>query len=130
MLRHIRKLPPAHILVYQGGKISICRYWSLSFREKLDLPEAEFMVSLRENLAQAIDSHLVSDVPVGAFLSGGLDSSMIVAIMARDLGASFRTFAIGVEEQDFNELPYARMVADRYHTGHVEECVESGRCPR
>jgi asparagine synthase (glutamine-hydrolysing) len=125
MLRHIRKLPPAHILVYQGGKISICRYWSLSFREKLDLPEAEFMVSLHENLAQAIDSHLVSDVPVGAFLSGGLDSSMIVAIMARDLGASFKTFAIGVEEQDFNELPYARMVADRYHTGHVEECVES-----
>jgi asparagine synthase (glutamine-hydrolysing) len=72
-----------------------------------------------------VASHLVSDVPVGAFLSGGMDSSMIVAIMARDLGASFKTFAIGVEEQDFNELPYARLVADRYHTSHVEERVEA-----
>jgi asparagine synthase (glutamine-hydrolysing) len=67
----------------------------------------------------------VSDVPVGAFLSGGMDSSMIVGIMARDLGASFETFAIGVEAQDYNELPYARMVADRYQTCHTESCVEA-----
>ena len=125
MLRHIKKLPPAHTLVYQAGQITISRYWNLSFREKLDLSEPEFLNSLREKLAQTIESHLVSDVPVGAFLSGGMDSSMIVAIMARDLGASFKTFAIGVEEQDFNELPYAKMVAERYRTCHVEGCVEA-----
>jgi len=125
MLCHIKKLPPAHILVYQAGKITLSRYWDLSFREKLNLPEAELMAILREKLTQTVDSHLVSDVPVGAFLSGGMDSSMIVAIMAKDLGLSFKTFAVGVKEQDFNELPYARMVADRYYTSHIEGCVES-----
>jgi asparagine synthase (glutamine-hydrolysing) len=125
MLRHVKKLPPAHTLVYEAGQITISRYWNLSFREKLDLSETEFMTSLREKLVQTVESHLVSDVPVGAFLSGGMDSSMIVAIVARDLGASFKTFAIGVEEQDFNELPYAKMVADRYRTCHVEGCVEA-----
>jgi len=125
MLRNIRKLPPAHILVYQAGNITVSRYWDLSFREKVDLSEAEMMLELREKLAQTVNSHLVSDVPLGAFLSGGMDSSMIVAIMARDLRKSFETFAIGVEEQDFNELPYARMVADRYQTCHVEDRVEA-----
>jgi asparagine synthase (glutamine-hydrolysing) len=125
MLRHIRKLPPAHILVCQAGEITISRYWALSFRQKLNLPEPELLERLREKLTQTVASHLISDVPVGAFLSGGMDSSMIVAIMAGDFGSSFKTFAVGVEEQDFNELPYARLVADRYHTGHVEECVEA-----
>jgi asparagine synthase (glutamine-hydrolysing) len=125
MLRNIKKLPPAHILVYQAGKVTISRYWNLSFRKKLDLSEAELTDRLHEKLAQTIESHLVSDVPVGAFLSGGMDSSMVVAIMARDLGASAKTFAIGVEEQDFNELPYARMIADQYDTCHVEQCVEA-----
>jgi asparagine synthase (glutamine-hydrolysing) len=125
MLRHVNKLPAAHILVYQAGRITISRYWDLSFRQKLDLPETELLERLREKLTQTVASHLVSDVPVGAFLSGGMDSSMIVAIMARDLGASFQTFAVGVEEQDFNELPYARLVAERYHTSHVEQRVEA-----
>jgi asparagine synthase (glutamine-hydrolysing) len=125
MLRHIRKLPPAHILVYQAGEIRVSRYWDLSFREKLDLSETELLETLGERLIRAVDSHMVADVPIGAFLSGGMDSSMIVAIMARDLRASFETFAIGVEEQDFNELPYAKMVADRYNTCHFEERVEA-----
>jgi asparagine synthase (glutamine-hydrolysing) len=125
MLRQVKKLPPAHVLVYQRGKISIRRYWDLSFREKLDLPEAELLAGLREKLTQAVDSHLVSDVPVGAFLSGGMDSSVIVALMAGSLTAPFNTFSIGVKEQDFNELPYARLVAGRYDTCHVERYVES-----
>jgi len=125
MFRHIKKLPPGHILVYQGGKIAISRYWQLSFREKLAQPEAALIADLRDKLRQTIQAHLISDVPVGAFLSGGLDSSMIVAIMANDLKASFQTFAVGVKEQDFNELPYAKMVAERYDTCHIERYVEA-----
>lgn len=125
MLRGIKKLPPAHTLVFQGGEITVTRYWDLYFRRKLDLSETELLDRLHEMLTQTIKSHLVSDVPLGAFLSGGLDSSMIVAIMAGDLGASFQTFAVGVDEQDFDELPYAAMVAQRYHTSHIEENVEA-----
>jgi asparagine synthase (glutamine-hydrolysing) len=125
MLRHIHKLPPAHLLIYQHGRLEVRRYWDLSFRSKLDLDEAEYVSRLRDKLTSAIASHLISDVPVGAFLSGGMDSSMIVAIMARDLKRKFQTFAVGVQEQDFNELPYARLVADQYGTQHVESLVES-----
>lgn len=125
MVKNVRKLPAGHLLVLQDGDLRITRYWQLSFRKKLDLSEAEFLGGLRNRLVETIAAHMISDVPVGAFLSGGLDSSMIVAIMAKDLGASFRTFVIGVEEQDFDETPYARMVADRYHTHHVEGRVQA-----
>jgi asparagine synthase (glutamine-hydrolysing) len=125
MLRDIRKLPPAHMLVYQDGSITLSRYWDLSFQHKLELNEPDILEGLQEKLTQTVDSHLVSDVPIGAYLSGGLDSSMIVAVMARDLGQSFRTFSVGVEEDDFNELPYARQVAAQYRTDHVEKCVHA-----
>jgi asparagine synthase (glutamine-hydrolysing) len=125
LLRSIKKLPPAHILIWQDNQIHLTRYWHLSFRNKLKLSESEFIDGLEEKLHHTIESHLISDVPVGAFLSGGMDSSMIVAIMAKSVGDSFQTFAIGVKEQSFNELPYARMVADRYHTKHIEHIVES-----
>jgi asparagine synthase (glutamine-hydrolysing) len=125
MLRHIHKLPPAHVLVYQNGVSIISRYWDFSFVDKLDLSEAEFLDGLRQKLRQTIESHMVGDVPVGAFLSGGMDSSMVVAMMAGDLKQSFKTFSIGVQAQDFNELPYARLVAEQYGTEHIEQCVES-----
>ncbi len=125
MLRGVKKLPPAHVLVYEAGKITISRYWDLSLSEKLDMSESELMDRLDEALTGTVASHVTSDVPVGAFLSGGLDSSMIVATMAGHLGASFKTFAIGVEEQDFSELPYARLVADRYRTDHFEAQAEA-----
>ena len=124
MIRHIKKLSPAHILVFQNGDVTISRYWDLSFQETLDLPEPALVEGLRDKLSEVIEAHLISDVPVGAFLSGGMDSSMIVAFMAQKLDSSFNTFAVGVEEQDFSELPYARMVADRYNTDHVEVCVQ------
>jgi asparagine synthase (glutamine-hydrolysing) len=125
MLRHIKKVPPAHILVHQHGKVVIRRYWDLSFRHKLDVSESDLLLGLGDKLTQAVDSHLVSDVPVGAFLSGGMDSSIIVAIMAGSAATPFSTFSVGVQEQDFNELPYARLVAERYGTCHVERCVDS-----
>lgn len=125
MLKHIQKLPPAHTLVWQAGEMRLARYWDISFQEKLALDERAYVDGLRQKLGEAISSHLISDVPVGAFLSGGLDSSIIVAMMAQDLGVATSTFAIGVEEQDFNELPYARQVAEWHHTNHQEACVAS-----
>jgi asparagine synthase (glutamine-hydrolysing) len=125
MVRNINKLPPGHLLVYQSGKVRITRYWNLNFNNKLELSEEELLKQLHEQLIETIDSHLVSDVPVGAYLSGGLDSSTIAAIMAKDLDVKFKTFAVGVKEQDFNELPYARQVADHLGTQHIEQCVEA-----
>ena len=73
IFKHIRKLPPAHTLVFQNGQITLRRYWQLSFREKLTLSEAEILEALHEQLKRTVDSHLLSDVPVGAFFSGGLE---------------------------------------------------------
>ncbi len=129
MLRHIEKLPPAHVLVLQNGAVRLSRYWTFSFADKLALSETEFLDELRYRLHETIRSHLVSDVPVGALLSGGMDSSMVVALMARELGPRFKTFSIGVEANDFNELPYARLVAEHYGTTQLEECVESNLLP-
>ncbi len=123
IFKHVQKLPPAHTLMYQNGHITLRRYWQLSFREKLTLSESEILEALREQLTRTVESHLLSDVPVGAFLSGGLDSSLIVAVLARDLGLRPRTFSIGVDESDFDETPYARMVAEHYKTDHIEERV-------
>ena len=125
MFRNIQKLPPAHILVFQRGQIRLRAYWHLSFREKLTISEPEILEELCERLKCTVESHLISDVPVGAFLSGGLDSSLIVAIMARDLSRKPETFSIGVEESDFDERPFARMVADEYGTQHLEERVSA-----
>ena len=123
IFKGIKKLPPAHTLTFQNGEIKLRRYWQLSFREKLTLSEDEILEALQEQLIRTVDSHLLSDVPVGAFLSGGLDSSMVVAVLARDLGLKPQTYAIGVEESDFDETPYARMVSDHYQTDHIEERV-------
>ena len=133
MFRSIHKLPPGHYLIFREGRITIRRYWDLSFRDKLGGKDEEYVERLRAKMTETVQSHLVSDVPVGAFLSGGMDSSIIVALMAGLLPGRFKTFAIGVKEQDFNELPYARMVADRFRTEHIEEVVEAdliGLLPR
>lgn len=125
MFKGIAKLPAAHILVYQAGQVRIQRYWHLSFAHKLRLSEAEYLARLEAKLTEAVESHLISDVPLGAFLSGGMDSSMVVALMSRTGAAGTNTFAVGVTEQTFNELPYARQVAEYCGTHHVETCVDA-----
>ncbi|MCC7146389.1 MAG: asparagine synthase (glutamine-hydrolyzing) [Phycisphaeraceae bacterium] len=125
MIRGIQKLPPAHYLTFAEGKIHIHRYWNMSFQDKLHLDEDSLLKVLDDRLSQTVHAHLISDVPVGAFLSGGMDSSMMVALMARHQTDRFNTFSVGVKEQDFNELPYARVVAERYGTQHIEEIVKS-----
>ncbi len=125
MFRDIRKLPAGHTLVFQDGRVQLDRYWDLHFTDKLALSEDDLLEGLDRELSRAVRTHLISDVPVGAFLSGGMDTSTVVALMARCQNAPFQTFAIGVKEQDFNELPYARLVADHFHTNHVEQVVSA-----
>ncbi|NNE47506.1 MAG: asparagine synthase (glutamine-hydrolyzing), partial [Rhodothermales bacterium] len=133
MLSGIQKLPPAHLLVFQENRVTVKQYWELSFVGKTNVSDGDWVDMLRDKLERSVESHLVSDVPVGAFLSGGLDSSMVVAMMANHYDNRIATFAVGVEEADFDELPYARSVADRYNTRHTEQCVHSdliGLLPR
>jgi asparagine synthase (glutamine-hydrolysing) len=133
MLRGVQKLPPAHTLVWQDGEVTISRYWSLSFAEKLEIGERDAEALLREKLLETLTTHLSGDVEIGAFLSGGLDSGMIVAMLARDHGYRCRSFSIGVEDSSFNELPHARLVARELGLEHVEQVVGSdllGLVPR
>ncbi len=123
MFQDIHKLPAGHILTFQNNTVNIRRYWDLKFTDKLALNEEQLLDGLEDKLSQTIESHLISDVPIGAFLSGGMDTSTVVAFMGQLMPQQFKTFAIGVQEQDFNELPYARMVAEQYKTEHIEEMV-------
>lgn len=116
MFERVRKLPPAHTLVYQNGALRTSKYWQLSFSRKRREPDEELIESARTALRQAVSSHVVADVPVGAFLSGGLDSGLIVAMMADSLQGRFPTFTVGVDDPAFNELPKARQVARRFGT--------------
>ncbi len=125
MFADIQKLPAGSTLVVKNGNISITRYWDLNFTDKLQHTEDQFLEGLEHELGRAVSSHLISDVPVGAFLSGGMDTSTVVALMAESHPDPFQTFAVGVKEQDFNELPFAKIVADAFHTNHVEEVVSA-----
>lgn len=122
----IRKLPPASYLLcsLDGGDPEVRTYWDLRMVEETRGSEADWVQELDHLLHEAVRLHTVSDVPVGAFLSGGLDSSTVVACMARNATAPVKTFSIGFDEQDFDELAYARLVAARYGTEHFEMVVK------
>jgi asparagine synthase (glutamine-hydrolysing) len=112
------KLPPAHRLVVKSGHVDVRRYWRLRYEPKLQCGVKEAEERLFQKLDEAVRLRLIADVPLGAFLSGGLDSATIVALMARASSARVKTFSIGFEEEAFNELPAARTVADRFETEH------------
>lgn len=119
----VQKLPPAHYLVLEGGKTSITRYWRLAFQPKWEGSEAELSARLLVHLDEAVRVRLVSDVPFGAFLSGGLDSSIVAALMTRHMTSPVKTFTIGFQEDAFNELPDARLVAHHIGAEHHELIV-------
>lgn len=121
--RAVRKLPPAHCLVWENGEIRRQRYWHLDFTCKRTESADELAEELRERLEKTVRLHLISDVPLGAFLSGGMDSSSIVALMAQASDRPVKTFSIGFDDERFNELPYARLIARRYGTEHHEFVV-------
>ena len=118
----VRKLPPAHVLAWRDGRTTVQRYWAPPRPGTLRISEQEAILEVRRLLDQAVSQRLVADVPIGAFLSGGVDSSGVVATMAR-LTATVRTFSIGFEEAGYSELPHARRIAERYGTEHHEFIV-------
>lgn len=124
ILQGVYKLPPAHTLVFDSeqNSLDISCYWQPEYEPKLHLSMREAEEELLEELRRAVRQRLISDVPLGALLSGGIDSSLIVALMAES-GPQVKTFTIGFEESRFDERPYARMVAQRYETDHQELVV-------
>ena len=123
MFEGIFKLPPAHTLSYREGIISVRKYWDVHFNIGKVQPEEFYIERLLEILSESVKIRLISEVPLGAFLSGGTDSSTIVALMAEHMSEPVKTFSIGFKNLKYNELPYARMVAERYGTDHHEEIV-------
>jgi asparagine synthase (glutamine-hydrolysing) len=120
----VKKLPPGHILSWDRGRGSeVVRYWSPVRSETLNVGEQEAVEEVRRLLADAVRSHLEADVPLGAFLSGGLDSSSVVALMGRSMDRPVRTFSIGFEEPEFNEAPDAAAAARALRTEHRELIV-------
>jgi asparagine synthase (glutamine-hydrolysing) len=117
----IRKLEPARIVTATAERgVRIERYWDVDFQPDERSSEDEHVERLRELLAEAVNLHLIGDVPIGAFLSGGIDSSAVVAMMAQFTSGRVKTFSIGFVEADYSELDHARCVAERFGTEHHE----------
>lgn len=125
VFKKIKKLPPGHLLEFQGGEIKIRQYWDLpAYGTNEPASEQAALEELDQRLGEATRIRLISDVPLGALLSGGVDSSIVVALMARASSAPVKTFSIGFKAEQFNELPYARLVAERFGTDHHELIVD------
>jgi asparagine synthase (glutamine-hydrolysing) len=123
--RAISKLPPATRMIYRDGVTHQERYWQLRYSPKrLVTDPRELHEEIRATFEAAVRRRMVSDVPLGAFLSGGVDSSAVVAAMARNSSVPVKTFSIGFGQDSFNELPYARQVAEQFATDHHEFMVE------
>jgi len=125
----IYKLPAGHTLVWENGKATIQRYWDYSYQPKLNGDENDLAEELRVRLREAVRMRLISEVPLGAHLSGGIDSSIVVALMAELSSAPVKTFSVGFHEEEFSELPYARAVAQQYATDHHEFTLTYGDIP-
>jgi asparagine synthase (glutamine-hydrolysing) len=126
----VRKLEPGHFAILRDGRrLRTERYWDVEFTPDEKATEGELVQRLRSLLVDAVVAHQVSDVPVGAFLSGGIDSSAIVGMMAQRKAARVKTFSVGFREPGFDELGYARKVAARFGTDHHEIVLEPGVVP-
>jgi asparagine synthase (glutamine-hydrolysing) len=125
LLAGIKRLLPGHTLVWRNGEIRTRRYWDLRFEAKSEdtRPDAELIEEYRERLREAVRLRLMADVPLGAFLSGGIDSATITALMSQLVDEPIKTFSVGFAEREANELAYARIVAKAYGTDHHEVLV-------
>src|SRR5438477_5922715 len=123
--QRIAKLPPGHLAEYKDGEIRVREYWDIpSYGNNDPGSEEACLEELESRLEEAVRIRLISDVPLGALLSGGVDSSIVVALMARASTRAVKTFSIGFRHQQFNESKYARMVAERFSTEHHELIVD------
>ncbi len=128
ILKGISKLPPGHTLTWHDGRVRIAKYWDVNFASPSTSKdghynEAHYIEELLPALKEAVALHMRSDVPVGILLSGGVDSSTLVALASSELSWPVKTFSVGFPEQDYSELGWARRIADRYKTDHVEIVV-------
>lgn len=126
LLEGIEKLLPGHYMIVEKGRVEVQEYWDVPFGKTEKHSEAEWIEELQSKLLETIKAQLVSDVPLGAFLSGGVDSSTIVAAMSQATGRPVKTYAIGYEGEHsyYNELPYAKAVAQAFATDHHEIIVK------
>jgi asparagine synthase (glutamine-hydrolysing) len=123
----IKKLKPAHYFIlrpFDANKLTIDKYWDIEFDPDYSKSEEYWAQSIQEALHESVKLQMISDVPLGAFLSGGIDSSSVVALMAKSTNRPVKTFSIGFKEKEFNELELARLVAKKYNTEHHELIVE------
>ncbi len=123
IFRHIRKLPPGHYLRFKDGQTQITEYWDLRFKTEPQ-PSSYYEETMRDLLMDSVQKRLISDVPLGVFLSGGLDSSAVVALMSRCGVEPIKTFSLGYADPTFSELEYARAIASRFKTEHRELIIE------
>jgi len=129
IFRGLAKLPPGHRLIFQDGRLDIQPYWDVRFRSR-DLPRRrvqDYADEVYRRLKESVRIRLISDVPLGVFLSGGVDSSAVTALMSETAASRIQTYSIGFREESFDELAYARRVADHFGTDHTEFVVESSQ---
>jgi asparagine synthase (glutamine-hydrolysing) len=132
MFQQISKLPPAHFLKFKAsGELEVKRYWHLHYEPKHDTSDDDLVDELEERLTETLRLHMISDVPVGAFMSGGLDSTLVVSMLREKVGVErLKTFTIGLPYKQFDETPYARLVAQKYGTDHVEKVLTPSLVPQ
>lgn len=124
ILKGVRRLPPGHFLRFGGRGVTVEKYWDIDLTEPDSRrTEGDWIEALREKLVEAVRIRMVSEVPLGAFLSGGVDSSAVVAMMSRFSGRPVKTFSIGFREDSFNELKHARSAAKHFETDHHDFIV-------
>ena len=125
MFRGIRKVPPGHRLTYSAATgVQVERYWKPQYEPKWEGSDEELVDELEKRIIDCLRLHMVSDVPVGAFVSGGLDSTLVLSILMEHVASGpIQTFSVGLPYKKFDEAPYARMVAEKYGTQHIEKVV-------
>ncbi len=124
IFRDVKKLAPGHFLIFKDGKITTQKYWDFRYEKPLEIKsEDEYAEKLRELIKESVKIRLISEVPLGAFLSGGVDSSTVVGMMSQLSETPVKTFSIGFNEDSFDELKYARIAAKHFNTEHHEFIV-------
>ena len=127
IFNNLKKLEPGHTLtldLLKNNELIINKYWDMNFESDYSKSENEWIDELESIFSETIKMHMISDVPLGAFLSGGIDSSSVVAMMSRQSNMRVKTFSIGFKEEKFNELEYAKEVSKRYNTEHHYKILE------